>query len=144
MDVEDADESFDWANRALVLNPYLFDAYDVKAKTYAQQEQWQKEVEAKEMFLFLRPLQGKEYDEYLMYIHFALQQAAQRNDADACLALADKALCVPENMERVEQALSPLAYRLGHVPTLTLSDQSLNLVAYLESFRDTILAQVNP
>ena len=134
----DPDQAFFWADKILSRNQYVFDAYDVKAKIYADRGLWAEAVAMKQAFLSVSRLQGHDYDELLMYIHFAIQQSAAADDIDTCRDLADLALDVPGTLKEVDDFLNPLAYRLKHQPTLTLSEDSMRFLAYLQEFRPTM------
>ena len=78
------------------------------------------------------------YDDLLMYSHFAIQQAASTGDSNNCRYLADMALSIPGTLDELNDSLSPLAYRLKHQPTLVLSDDSMQFIAYLREFRASL------
>jgi len=137
----DPEQALLWSDRILARNAYVFDAYDVKAKVYAENGAWADAAAMKQASLMISRLHGSNYDEQLMYIHFAIQQAASVGDVDTCLYLTDLALGVPGALDDVSNSLSPLAYQLKHKPTLTLSDDSLRFLEYLQEFRAKLLTQ---
>jgi hypothetical protein len=134
----DPEQALFWAERILKHNRYVFDAYDVKAKVYADRAWFLDAVAMKQEVLAISRLHGADYDELLMYIHFALQQADAADDAETCLMLTDLALSIPAALEAVENSMSQWAYKIKHTPTLFLSDQSLGFLAYLEGYRETL------
>ena len=134
----DPAEAFIWADRILNLNRYVFDAYDVKARVYADNGEWMDAVAMKTEFLSISRLQGRDYDELLMYIHFAIQEAAKAGDVAICRKLADQALGIPGILDELSDSLSPLAYRIKQQPTLVLSDDSTRFLEYLKEFRATL------
>ena len=133
----DPEQAFYWADRILNLNPYVFDAYVVKSKVYADKKMWLDAVTMKWEYLSISRFRGSDYDELLKYIHFAIQQADQEGDADTCRHLADLALSVPATLAGLDESLSPLAYRL-ELPTLSLSEDSTRFLAYIQEFRATL------
>jgi O-antigen ligase len=131
----DPGQAFILADKLLSHNKYVFDAYDVKGKIYADKKLWKDAVEMKQRYVSISRLQGPDYDELLMYIHFAIQQAAQEGDVDSCRYLADLALSIPDTLSDLEASLNVLAYRLNHKPTLTLSEVSKRFLVYIKEFR---------
>jgi len=126
------------ADRILSRNYYVFDAYDAKARICADKGLWMDAVAMKREFLSISRLHGRDYDDLLMYIHFAIQQAADTGDTNTCRYLADLALGVPETLNELNDSLNPLAYRLKHQPTLMLSDDSMRFLEYLREFRASL------
>ncbi len=124
-----------WADRILLHNPLVYEAYNVKAKAFAREKDWLEAVRMKRSFLSIYRLEGKEYDEYLMYIYAALQKAAAEDDVDTCIQLVDWGLSVPKMMESVQKGLGPFTYRIKHQPTLALSIQSQNFLNYLGDYQ---------
>ncbi|MCL2046896.1 MAG: O-antigen ligase family protein [Oscillospiraceae bacterium] len=135
----DPDEAFVWAERILVLNPYVHDAYDVKARVYASKGLWLDAVDMKREFIMKSRLNGSDYDELLIYIHFALIEADANGDYDAMNELIDLALSIPSLLDNVTASLNPLAYRLRHKPTLFLSEDSLRYLEYLYEYQAALL-----
>ena len=134
----DPDQALLWSNKTLSCNQYIFDAYNVKSKVYADKGMLVDAVEMKLEYLSIARLQGRDYDELLMYIHYAIQQAASEGDVESCRNLADLALKVPDTLEELSKTLSPLAYRLKHQPTLLLSEDSTRFLAYIQGFKATL------
>jgi hypothetical protein len=127
-----------WADRALKNNPYVYDAYDVKAKAFAERGQWGDAAAMKKESLSISRLHGRNYDEFLMYIHFAIKQAAEEGDAELCARLAGMALDVPGALDALEGGLNEFAYCVAHQPTLELSAQSQELLEYLGKFQEQL------
>jgi len=89
----------------------------------------------KQCYLSGYRLEGKGYDEYLQYIYAALLQAAAKEDVDTSILLTDLGLSVPNTIEAARKELSPFAYQIKHQPTLVLSSQSQDFLAYLEDYQ---------
>ena len=134
----DPEEALIWADRILALNPYVYDAYDVKARVYASKGLCSEAVEMKHEVIQISRMHGSDYDELLMYIHFALIDADANGNIHESRALVDLALSIPSVLDAVNATLNPLAYKIRHQPTLYLSEESHRFLRYLHEYIDQL------
>lgn len=112
------------SEKILKQNPYIAEAYDIRAILALQDKNYDLMIQSKEKSLSLQKYNMEAYDNYLKLLSIALTDAATDHDRSAAITLLNAIQKVPDILSDIKNNTTPLAYRTKDAPDFTLSDSS--------------------
>lgn len=119
----DAQEVDALADRILSLCPTHSVACSAKANVAFARGDMLSMMQHKEAAIAYAPYVNEEYLDYFRKLYTAMELYLNAGDQKSALYCRDKLLTVPELMEETAQRTTPLAYKTGDDPTLTLPEE---------------------
>ncbi len=116
------------ADRILRRNPYVADAYGIKAAAAFSGGDILAMADAKQQQIDNAPYRIETYDEYCYMLAVAFDLYRQQDDPAGMKFCRSRLLAVPEMLTALEQKTDPLALRIDDKPSFALSEASASYI----------------
>ena len=121
------------ADRIVERNPYVADAWGVKAAAAFSEGDIPAMDEYKQKQLDNAPYRIESYDEYCYMLAVAFNLYQKQNNPAGMKFCRDRLLAVPERLAALEQKTDPLALRIDDKPSFDLSGDSQSLLSQIRT-----------
>ena len=120
----DSETAATLSEKILKQNPYIAEAYDIRAILALQNKNYDLMIQSKEKSLSLQKYNMEAYDNYLKLLSMALTDTAAAHDKSASITLLNAIQNVSNILSDVKASTTSLAYRTKDAPNFTLSESS--------------------
>lgn len=123
-----AEEMRNVADSLIARNKYLSVAYSAKARVAFAEGNIGAFIENKQWAIKLAPYQYEEYVDYLEILAYSEGRYLESGSIEDAKICVQRAVEVPEMLNKVKENTSSIAWKIRDKPQLTLSEESINLI----------------